>query len=89
MAKLKRHATINEGVNPYASRGTNEPEVMTINDFSEEMVNFYDAIKKFSPMMQDETVTHLKEAFKHLDQAWQVEADAHGVDYTPYGEVFK
>jgi hypothetical protein len=90
MAKLKRHATLNEGTNPYAERGKNPAsEPMTINDFSEEMINFYDSIKKFAPSMQDETVAHLKEAFKHLDQAWQGEADAHGVDFTPYGEVFK
>ena len=45
---------------------------------------FYDFINKNSKYMDNDTKKHLKEAFKHLDQAWENEADAHGVDFEKY-----
>lgn len=83
--KLKRHATINESV----TRTKTIHEAVTMGDFSSAMIDFYDAIKEYAPRLQDETVADLKEAFKHLDKAWQNEADAHGGDFTPYGKVFE
>lgn len=57
---------------------------MTINDFSYGFVEFYDFISQYSKFMDKDTIKHLKEAIKHLDQAWENETDAHGVDFTKY-----
>jgi len=57
---------------------------MTINDFSMGFTDFYDFVSKYSKNMDNDTKKYLKEAFKHLDQAWENEADAHGVDYEQY-----
>ncbi len=65
--------------------GMNEASnFMDINMFSSAFVNFYDFIKENSKFMDDETKKHLKDAIKALDSAWENEADAHGVDFTPY-----
>lgn len=57
---------------------------MTINDFSVAFMEFYDYMNKYYKNMDSDTVKHLKEAVKHLDLAWENEADAHGVDFEKY-----
>ena len=59
-------------------------QVMEINDFSMAFVDFYDFVNKYAKNMDKDTVKHIKEAIKHLDQAWENEADAHGVDFEQY-----
>lgn len=86
--KLKRHHNfdVNED-NPYKDR-TADTDHMSLSDLTETVVTFYDDIKKYAPFMQEDTVAHLKEAFKHLDKAWAAESESHGEDFTPYGNVF-
>jgi len=59
-------------------------QVMEINDFSDGLSEFYDFVEKYAKNMNKDTVKHIKEAIKHLDKAWENEADAHGVDFEPY-----
>lgn len=56
-------------------------EVMGIGDFADGFIEFYNFISFYSKQMDKDTTKHIKEAIKHLDQAWENECEAHGVDY--------
>jgi hypothetical protein len=59
-------------------------QTMFIGDFSDGFSDFYDFVSKYSKQMDSDTIKHIKEAIKHLDEAWESECDAHGVDYEQY-----
>jgi len=63
---------------------------MTINDFSSAFEDFYISINGWlkNKNMDPDTVKDLREAFKHLDNAWKNEADAHGVNYKAFKMKF-
>ena len=57
---------------------------MSINDFSEIMTAFFDAINSVKKYLDDDTIKHLVEAREPLSRAWRNEANAHGVEYEEY-----
>jgi len=63
---------------------TSKRELMTLNDFSEIMVNFYDGINDVKQFLDDDTISALLDARPFLNKAWDNEAGAHGSEFSPY-----
>ena len=60
---------------------------MTIGDMGSAVVEFTDFLKTNKKHMDNDTVKHLKQAWKYIDMAMRNEADAHGTDYTGLGNL--
>jgi len=58
--------------------------VMTINDISDTFTVFYHQLNDLSTsgaLKSPEVKKHLQEAIDHLDKAWEILCEEHGVEY--------
>ena len=81
MKKLLKESLTENSTNWH---NTSTRELMTINDFSEIMTNFYDGINDVKQFLDDDTISYLLDARTLLNKAWKNEAEAHGVEFKAY-----